>query len=97
MQADTFRVAFSKHGLFRRFFTMHGGYMGIGPPGIMSGGCDVVALLQGAVTPFILRLINAGQEESGCPTYSLVGECYIHGLMKGEGMALGEMQQIRLC
>lgn len=110
-QADSFRVAFSKHGLVRRFFTTHGGYMGIGPQGIITSGerNDVVALLQGAVTPFILRPVGEGEAGGGgggegegggggsIPTYSLVGECYVHGLMKGEGMALGEIQQIRLC
>lgn len=97
-QADMFRIAFSKHGLLRRFFTTHGGYMGIGPPGIADRGVDVVALLLGATSPFILRENSASSEvEAGRTTYSLVGECYVHGLMNGEEMDLGEVQQIRLC
>ncbi|KAG9197502.1 hypothetical protein G6514_001496 [Epicoccum nigrum] len=38
---------------------------------------DTIVVLEGASTPFVLRSI--GDEE-----YRLVGECYVHGVMKGE-------------
>ena len=58
----------------RRFFTTLGGYMGIGPPGMRSG--DLVCVFLGGNIPWIIR--QDGHE------YSLVGECYVHGIMDGE-------------
>ena len=60
----------------RRFFTTLGGYMGIGPPGMRSG--DLVCVFLGGNIPWIIR--QDGHE------YSLVGECYVHGIMDGEFM-----------
>ncbi|KAK4692292.1 hypothetical protein P7C71_g4881, partial [Lecanoromycetidae sp. Uapishka_2] len=47
-----------------------------------------------AHTPFLLRENAAvdGQSRS----YQLVGECYMHGLMHGEGLDMGEEQNIAL-
>lgn len=91
-QADSFRVAFSKHGRGRTFFITHRGYMGLGPPGMHAG--DHIGLILGACTPYVLRESVDNLAEEG--TYALVGECYLHGLMYGEGMSMGEIQNIRL-
>lgn len=71
----------------RRVFFTRNLYLGIGPPGIREG--DEACILYGAATPFIIRKREGGG-------YFLVGECYIHGLMNGEGMRLGEEKEIIL-
>ena len=60
----------------RRFFTTLGGYMGIGAPGMRSG--DLICVFLGGNVPWVVR-----QEDY---EYSLVGECYVHGIMEGEIM-----------
>lgn len=66
--------------------------MGIGPPGMHTG--DHIGLVLGACTPYVLRENVDSLAEEGA--YALVGECYLHGLMYGEGMSMGEIQDIRL-
>ena len=39
---------------------------------------DIIAILYGWNTPFLLRPIATG--------YLLIGECYVHGIMHGEAM-----------
>lgn len=63
---------------YRRFAVTRNGYFVLGPDALQEG--DVVAVLRGGKTPFLLREVNAG--EGG---WRLVGECYVHGLMDGEG------------
>ncbi|KAN0102765.1 HET domain containing protein [Hyaloscypha variabilis] len=58
----------------RSFFVTQKGRMGLGPIEMTDG--DVVAILLGGSVPFILR-------EQGTQ-FTLVGECYVHGVMKGE-------------
>lgn len=60
----------------RRVFVTKSGYIGLGPK-IMRDG-DVVVVLYGGHTPYILR--PSGNE------YRLLGECYAHGIMYGEAM-----------
>lgn len=45
-------------------------------PDIMEAG-DVVVVLYGGRTPFLIRRREGG-------TWMLVGECYVHGMMNGE-------------
>ena len=69
------------------------GYMAITPPGTKEG--DMICLIMGAEVPFILRplleddrgLMNEGE------CYALVGECYVHGMMDGEGLRQGLEEQ----
>ena len=61
----------------RSYFTMQGGYMGLGPNTLEEN--DLVVLLYGGDIPYILR----PREEGG---YVLVGEAYVHGVMLGEIM-----------
>ncbi|KAH7417000.1 hypothetical protein BKA64DRAFT_285072 [Cadophora sp. MPI-SDFR-AT-0126] len=68
------------------FFTTTDGYMGIGSMNMHLG--DLIVVLFGGEVLFILR--SEGEN------YSLVGECYVHGLMDGEAMAMlasGERQE----
>lgn len=58
--------------------------MGLGPQEMKED--DVIAVLAGGYTPFVLR--HAGEDvidkvgTKKC--YTLVGDCYVHGLMFGE-------------
>jgi len=56
------------------------GYYVLGPAVMREG--DVVAVLYGGKMPFVLR--PWGRD------FLLVGECYVHGLMKGEALDLQE-------
>ena len=60
----------------RRFFTTVSGYMGLAPATAQSG--DKICLLLGGQVPYILR-----EEENH---YKLVGESYVHGIMRGEAL-----------
>ncbi|KAE9376426.1 hypothetical protein N431DRAFT_452846 [Stipitochalara longipes BDJ] len=68
------------------FFITTNGHMGIGSTKLQVG--DSVYALMGGEVLFILR--------SNGDYYRLVGECYVHGLMNGEAMAMlntGEAQE----
>ena len=60
----------------RRFFTTMGGHMGIGPPHMRPG--DMICVFLGGSVPRVVR-----QEDH---EHTLVGECYMHGIMDGELM-----------
>jgi hypothetical protein len=62
----------------RRLVRTKGGYYGLCPVLVEEG--DVIAVLFGGITPYILR--PRGK------SYVLVGECYIHGLMQGQALEL---------
>jgi hypothetical protein len=85
----------------RVLFTTADGYAGLGPPGLKKG--DRICIILGAATPFIIReneLRDRLRDEgvaNGDGIFVLVGECYIHGLMGGEGMTMGEVRDIVLC
>ena len=78
----------------RRIFFTDTGFVGTGPAGIQRG--DALYLLVGGRAPFILRksgkckvpLVSSRRQlvtmERNC--YELIGDCYVHGLMDGEGM-----------
>ena len=60
----------------RRYFVTENGHMGIGPAAMRDG--DVVCILFGGCVPYILRPTDADG------LYKLVGESYVHGVMRGE-------------
>lgn len=80
-------------GLFaegRRFCTTSNGYMGWAPQRTQFG--DAVCIFQGSPVPFVVRkaifkdnrlpfLVGPGRQY-----YELVGECYLHGYMEGQGI-----------
>lgn len=60
-------------------FTTDNPFVGIGSGLALPG--DIVCVLNGGRTPFILRRTNLIKEE-----YKLVCECYVYGIMQGEWM-----------
>jgi hypothetical protein len=66
------------HG--RVFFRTAKGYYGLGPRGVKAG--DGIFVTPGGWMPMILRQVEDGLE----PKARLLGECYVHGIMKGEAM-----------
>ena len=61
----------------RRFFITEKGYIGIGPAALRQH--DLVCVLFGGATPFVLKM----EEEY----YRFIGEAYVHGLMNGEAIS----------
>ncbi|KAF4995417.1 hypothetical protein FGRMN_5201 [Fusarium graminum] len=60
------------------------GYYVLGPSVLEEG--DIICVVLGCKVPFCLRRIGA--------RYVLVGECYVHGLMKGEAMEMLNQGQL---
>ena len=58
-------------------FVTSRGYIDLAPWNAREG--DIVSVLFGGCTPFILREIAPGKE-----VYNLVGEAYVYGIMGGE-------------
>jgi hypothetical protein len=77
--ADTRRVdlSLSAHMCYRRLFTTSKKCIGKGPASTQTG--DEVWILRGAKVPYVLRPLGEGQ-------YELVGEAYVHTIMRGEAM-----------
>ena len=57
-------------------------YLGWVPPSAEPG--DIVCIFFGSKVPFLLRTGGSG-------FYKLIGECYIHGIMKGEAVVEGDL------
>ena len=68
-------TAISRATYGRRFGRTRKGYLGLVPP----------KAVLGVRTPFMLRKVVASEEEGEEVSYTIVGECYVHGLMNGEG------------
>jgi Heterokaryon incompatibility protein (HET) len=70
--------------LGRRFFVTPKGYMGMGPPGMRGG--DIVHVPFGSKTPFVLRRAGEALLSDKGPQrcHTLVGDCYVQGIMRGE-------------
>ena len=65
----------------RRLLVCEKGYLGLGPKHSMPG--DLVYVVKGSQVPYILRPVkDTGQSDA----FTLLGECYIHGIMHGEGV-----------
>lgn len=66
----------------RRFFITAKGRFGLGPPVSQVG--DPIYILSGAAVPFVFRrgLSNASSDSQDV---QLCGECYVDGIMSGEG------------
>lgn len=68
----------------RKFAVTANGLFAMVPPNTSIG--DVVCLLYGAETPFLLRRKPCHEEQD---VYELVGECYVHGIMQGQALSMG--------
>lgn len=66
------------HG--RKFVCTKQGRLGIGPSAFRTG--DICAVLFGSRLPFVLRPLSLASQ------YLLLGDAYIHGLMRGEAVVL---------
>ena len=82
-----FLIRMSLTTLETRFFITEKGRMGRGPMSLTQG--DQILVVEGTDQVFMVR--EKAQD------YQFVGECYVHGLMRGEGReAVGEYQKITL-
>jgi hypothetical protein len=70
-----------------KFVITKRGFAGVVPS--FSQVDDVVAIMKGGCVPFLLR-------ESG-EKWRLVGECFVHGIMKGEGLWLPGVKEDTFC
>lgn len=73
----------------RCFFLTTTGLLGLGPR--VATVEDVVFFFYGAQVPFLLHPVTSSEGE-----YRLCGECYVHGMMKGEEIERPEEEFIRL-
>ena len=80
-------AGYEKYALGRRFWVTKKGYFGIGPSDTKPG--DRIAVLHGAQVPFVLRKHEAAGA-TGLRGWKLVGESYVHHIMKGEVMKMWE-------
>jgi hypothetical protein len=73
----------------RKFVVTQKGYTGLVPPKPEVG--DMVCILLGAQTPFILRedTTQSGKSPPQKEIHLLVGDYYFHGLMHGEATKMG--------
>ena len=69
----------------RRIFTTENLKIGLAP--IFARDGDIICLLLGAEAPFVLRRVPDTNK------FRFVGECYVHGLMDGEGL-IEAMQEV---
>ena len=66
----------------RRFSLTSRGYLGLVPTETATE--DVICILLGSKVPFVLSPKQS--DISGTTVYSLIGDCYVHGIMTGEAM-----------
>ncbi len=55
----------------------------------------MLCLIMGAQVPFVLRPLSDSDADwiDGERLYALVGECYVHGMMDGEGLRQCRVEQ----
>lgn len=66
----------------RRFITTSSTLMGLAPPSTVEQ--DLVYVLRGVNTPYILRRVETTNQDEDSTQFTLVGEAYVHGVMNGE-------------
>jgi hypothetical protein len=78
-----------RYTLYRQFVRTERGYIGLAGNGVRVG--DRVVLCQGSKVPLVLRRVEVEAEahgstdREGTDQWRLVGDAYVHGIMKGEG------------
>lgn len=83
--ANQFLQSQLKAAYGRRFFTTSKGYMGLSQSAARIG--HTVVILHGGKTPYLLQ-------RTGKRGYRFVGECYIHGIMGGDGPTRSILEQV---
>jgi len=74
LNLKTYSIAEARTTRHRSFFTTEKGYMGLSPSRVSPGDC--VCIIPGCPLPMTLR--------KDCSAYTLVGECFVLGLMDEE-------------
>ena len=74
---------------WRRLVTTYGGYLGLVPAGAIVG--DVIAVIMGCDVPLVLRPVMGETSR-----FTLIGECYVHGIMSGEVAELLEQGKCKM-
>lgn len=96
---DNYRLAFRHCIAGRKFCRTTRGYVGLVPNNTRPR--DVISILYGAETPFVLRRSEAeddGQngDKDGSKPFHLVGPCYIHGIMNSEALAREDFEETEI-
>jgi hypothetical protein len=81
------RHMLSRYGQGTRLFVTENGMQGAGYPDVRSG--DLVCIIYGSNVPQVLRQVDADDDDH----YILVGACNVDGLMYGEGLKMGLIEQ----
>jgi hypothetical protein len=84
--AEIFDLHVLKCSLGRAFFVSKKGYFGLAPSTARAG--DLICVLAGGRPSFVLRYLRETPLPgySSVPGFTLVGDCYVHGIMDGEAM-----------
>ncbi|KAI9640586.1 hypothetical protein NHQ30_010885 [Ciborinia camelliae] len=83
-------------GLYYKVCRTSGGYVGLVPLDAEVG--DRVALVLGGRVPFVLREWGEGRVRGReLEKWKLVGGCYIHGMMDGQGLTLPDWKEQEIC
>jgi hypothetical protein len=83
---EDLRTAIRSALTMRRFAITQKGYFALVPRGTRKG--DVVVVFEKACVPFVVR--NSLSKEGGARGYELLGEAYVHGIMRGEVMEMAD-------
>ena len=84
-------AAFSKRLSIAKLCVTDRGYAGLVPRDAQVG--DDIVLVHGGVVPFVVR---KGADPRTVSRSTLVGECYIHGIMYGEALLFPGAREVRL-
>jgi hypothetical protein len=90
--ARRFVQALAQSASGRRYCVTSNGDVGLVPRFTRVG--DIICIFAGLYVPFVIRPIASIQGQS--QTYALVGESYIHGMMKSEELELSNVEMITL-
>lgn len=80
---DNYVRALLDNSRHRLLYTTRSGYLGMTPENSLVG--DLIAICWGSHVPYVLRPVG--------DNFIFIGECYVHGLMKGEAFDAGELKE----
>lgn len=85
---EDMRIALRAALHMRRFAVTKRGYFGLVPRGGRMG--DEVVVFEKCCVPFLVRSVHEPEVKDG--VFELVGETYVHGIMKGEAMSMHDLR-----